>query len=366
MLNFHDEEYDTPDDSARTVARRFLRLIFCFVRDTFFAFVQYCRQFFTSRTQLIPQNAGKAMYETLHNGESLFQVYSEKWLFFATLRTFLLIFFLGGIIFSLNTFVENAITSTKEKVYISIYFNRDVEKEFIFAIRDTVLAERSDVVSHAVYVTREEALAQYLAFAGNDPSVVNALDILGGNPFHDAINISTFDTRDYESINTFFEQSYTDLVYGTSFERSKKSFDALRERVMFIRRITLFASLFFMFLAALVTYHSVRTGVAIHFRQLETVRPIGVQVQNEQTGRGQSILFGFLGALAVLVILFVLLFATNPFARSLLFVRGDDDGLAFSHWLVIFSGIGIFLTIVVVGIFAFRRKLRLQRQLQSL
>ena len=95
------------------------------------------------------------------------------WLSFATISILSLSLFIVSLSVLLGTTTHFVLEGMRDKVSVSVSFNPDVPEDRILAIQGE-LAKYTKEISSVDYVSRDQALQDFLAENGNDPTIAQA------------------------------------------------------------------------------------------------------------------------------------------------------------------------------------------------
>src|SRR3989344_2692491 len=119
------------------------------------------------------------LWRTFKEGAQNFR--RNGWLTFATVSVLTLSLFIVSLSFLRVAVTHVELKNLRDKVSINVSFNPDVPESRILEIRDE-LAKYKKEISSVDYISRNEALDDFLAESGNDPTIVQAIEEIGENP----------------------------------------------------------------------------------------------------------------------------------------------------------------------------------------
>jgi cell division transport system permease protein len=293
--------------------------------------------------------------------EGFVSFYRDKWLTLATISVMMLTLFLIGLTVFLSLAVQSTIAKLEKRINISVYFNFDVEESEILAIRDNLEKGEFSEIEKIEFISRAEALERFKGYAGDDPDINKALEVVGENPLPDALVITASDPDDYESINNFFEQEYAAQISSTSFQKNKGTISQLRDRMVFIRDTTSFLSILFIVIAGLVTFNTVRMSIYAHRKEFEVMRLVGASNTYVKIPViCEGVLYGLVSAVLAIIALLVAVYLVNPFAQKLMSSANITE-LYFTQAIVVIASI----LIAGVGLGAVSSYIAIRRYLEK-
>src|SRR3989344_5625015 len=141
------------------------------------------------------------------------------------------LFVIGGTIFS-GAILKSTLEEIKDKVDINVYLVTDAGENDITQLKKN-LEQLPQVLPPVVYVSREEALANFKKRHENDQFTLQALDELGTNPLGATLNIKAKDPSQYESIAQFLQSPSAlaangkNIIDKVNYYQNKEAIDRL-------------------------------------------------------------------------------------------------------------------------------------------
>ncbi len=208
----------------------------------------------------------------------------------------------------------SAVKNVQEKINISIYFNPEVTEARILEIRDKLSGYRE--VKSIEYVSKDKALDEFLATSGNDPSIKEALEEIGGNPLLASLVVKAQNTEQYETISTAVSQSnFSGEISRINYEKNKSVIEKLSGFIRTMEKTGLVLSLIFVLVSVLITFNTIRITIYSHKQEFEVMRLVGA---SNTYVRMPHIFEGIFYGIASAMITLVLLFFTFQFAAPML------------------------------------------------
>ncbi|HXF44050.1 MAG TPA: permease-like cell division protein FtsX [Candidatus Paceibacterota bacterium] len=269
-----------------------------------------------------------------------------------------LIVFEGLILF--NVVSNAAISSIQEKIDISVYFKSNVPEDRMLDIKRSL--EGLSEVKFVEYVSREDALAEFKERHADDATVIQTLEELDENPLLASLNIKAKDLDQYGTIASYLEApTLSDLIEKVTYAQNKAVIDRLTSLVATMERGVVLLTVFLAFLAALVTFNTIRLAIFSNREQIEIMRLVGA---SNRFIRGpymvEGIIYGVVAAMVSFAVLIpVIDFAAPKIASFVLEI--DLWNYLTKEWLRLFFyqvlfGVGLG---VVSSAFAIRRYLKI-------
>lgn len=300
------------------------------------------------------------LWRTFREGMS--NVRRNGWLSFATIAILSLSLFIIGlssfVAYSTHLILENI----KDKVNVTISFNQDVSEERIMEIK-ALLEKGTKEVDSIEFVSREQALSEFLAQNGNDESVKKALEEIGENPLFSSLVIKATAPEYYEVIaKSVQNSSFTDDISRVNYEKNKKIF----ERIQLINSAATTAGLtlgsIFIAVALIITFYTMYITIHSHKQEFEIMRLVGASnLYMKMPFIFEGAFYGIVSSVVASVFLLIVSHSLAPMTEGALPLGGDTQSLFLQYFAVIFVGLlmlGIALTTFSASL-AIRRYLKI-------
>lgn len=204
-------------------------------------------------------------------GQNFFR---EKEAIFPTIFVLLITIFLISTIFLLREVGGFLITLLKERANIAVYFKEDVKEEEILKVKDYLL--RLPEVKGIEYISKEEALEKFIQRYGQNPSYMEALEMVGQNPFLAALNIKAFEASQYEIVQKVLEKNdLKELIDHLSYPQSKTVIERIFSFASLIEKIGFSLAIIFLLISILVTFNTIRLAILNSKTEIEIQRMVG-------------------------------------------------------------------------------------------
>jgi len=205
------------------------------------------------------------------------------------------------------------LTLLTEKVDVTVYFVAEAPEQEVLDMQRSLSALPE--VAQVMYVSREQALADFRERHKNDQLTLSALDELGDNPLGASLEIRAKETSQYESIARFLEAQQTSGAgAGTSIDRvnfyqNKTAIDRLTNIIETTRRIGLVAALLLGFASLIIALNTIRLAIYTARDEIGVMNLVGA---GRWYVRGPfmiaGVLYGVVSAVVVLLILYPVTF----------------------------------------------------------
>lgn len=274
--------------------------------------------------------------------EGLKNFLRNGWLSFATVSILSISLYITSVTVLIAIGAGSVVKGVQEKINISIYFNPEVTEARILEIKDKLSGYRE--VKSVEYISKDKALDEFLVTSGNDPSIKEALEEIGGNPLLASLVIKAQSTEQYETISTAVSQSnFAGEISRINYEKNKTVIEKLSGFIRTVEKTGLILSLIFILVSVLITFNTIRITIYSHKQEFEVMRLVGA---SNTYVRMPHIFEGIFYGTASAIITLIFLFFTFQFAAPVLqkiISRGElvsfyFQNLALMAIILIFAG----------------------------
>jgi cell division transport system permease protein len=206
--------------------------------------------------------------------------------------------------------LKSTLDQIKEKVDINVYFVTTASENEILAMKKN-LEQLPEVMPPVVYVTKEDALADFKKRHQNDEFTLQALEELGENPLGATLNIKAKDPSQYESIARYIESKRTSsigtdsIIDKVNYYQNKDAIDRLTRIINSANNLGFVLTLFLVAISILITFNTIRLVIYMSRDEISVMRLVGA---SDRYIRGPFFvagsIYGFLSAIITLVIFY--------------------------------------------------------------
>ncbi|XLQ19888.1 MAG: cell division protein FtsX [Candidatus Moraniibacteriota bacterium] len=270
--------------------------------------------------------------------------YRDKWLTLATVIIMSLSLYLIGVAVFLGFGVLHVIDSVESRINVSMYFDFTVDEERIIEIKNELEGKSVKEVQSVTYISRDDALKDFMEREGDSEEIREALDMIGENPLPASLVIVAHDTVDYEKINSYLYQEYGDYIMSTNLDKNKEVINELHDFIVFIRNGGIMLGILFGIIAVLVTLNTIRMSLYSHRKEFEVMRLVGASnLYIKIPTLVEGVLYGFASAIVASIFLIITIYAISPLAKN---VIEESNIAAFYNQ----NMVGVILAIILLGI----------------
>jgi cell division transport system permease protein len=257
------------------------------------------------------------LVRTLREGVRNF--YRDKWLTIATVVIMSLALYLVGIAVFLGFGVLQVIDTVESRVNVSMYFDFTVSEAKILEIKEDLENRSIEQIQSVSYISRDQALNDFLVREGESEEIKEALNMIGDNPLPASLVIVAFDTIDYDKINTFLYQEYGEYILETNHEQNKAVIDEIHSVIVFVRNSGIVLGVLFAIIAVLVTLNTIRMSLYAHRNEFEIMRLVGASnIYVKLPTLVEGLLYGLASGIISSIFLIISVLISDPLAKKLI------------------------------------------------
>jgi len=283
------------------------------------------------------------------------------WLSIVTVSIIVLALISINFLVVLNVLTDNAIGVVKDKVDISIYFQRSATEPQVLEVK-TFLSALPEV-QEISYISQQQALQNFRQQHQQDADIIATLEQLKENPLGATLIVKAKKIDDYPIITKVIDQSkYTNLIADKNFDNNKAFIDRIKQIADNVNRIGWLTSAVFVLIAALIVFNTIRVATYTHREEIAIMKLVGATngfIRSPFLLEG--IFYGFCGLVGAIAVTYPLLKLIQPYVQSFFANQQLNLLTFFNHNFLVIFGLE-FLLIVLLNIlsssFALRRYLK--------
>jgi len=278
------------------------------------------------------------------------------WLSAITISMLVLTILTVNVLVVLNVVSKRAIEHVESRIELSVYFNDDVSNEKAADAADYLrsLSRVSDVG----VVTSEEGLQRFKDRHVSDEAILGSLDEVDGNPFGPTLVIKAYSTADFPFIIEALDNPrFNNDIRKKDFSEFEPVINSIRKTADRIRLFGYGLTAFFLVVAILIIFNTVRMGIFIHREEIGIMKLVGA---SNWFVRAPFLLEGIFFSLVAVVISAAIAFPTVALLQTKFdtYFDGQSTGLVsyfadngpaiFGAQFIILSSITLFATWVAM------------------
>ncbi|MDP2930563.1 MAG: permease-like cell division protein FtsX [bacterium] len=263
----------------------------------------------------------------------------NKWLSWMTVFAMVLTISLATSIFIFRGMADFLMESLEKKFDISVYFKEDSLEAEILQARDLLV--NLPEVKIVEYVSKDQAMADFVQKHKDDDAISQALNELGDNPFLSSLNVVTGSVSGYDAVNSFLEgEQFSDLIEKVDYYERKPVIDKFYAVSAGLQRSGLLAAFLLAVVAFSITFVTIRLAIYGSSGEIGIMRLVGA---SNWFIRGpflaQGMICGFFASLVVILIFLLLTFLLS--AKVFDLTDGFEMFKYFTSNLLVFFGLQV-------------------------
>jgi len=203
---------------------------------------------------------------------------------------------LTSALFSLQAVGDVLVKDLQQKADISIYFNESVSEDDILRVKDKI--GQIPGIEKVEYVSKDMALADFRVRYEDNPTLMESLDEVVGNPLPALLHVAAQTPDQLEAAAALLEEDdYRDLVYKINYNERKEDIQRVFAFTDNAGKAGLGLFAILASISVLVTFNTVRIAILSRKREIGIQRLVGA---SRWFIRGQflveGLIFGVLAA----------------------------------------------------------------------
>ena len=166
------------------------------------------------------------------------------------------------------------ISSIQEKADISIYFKNSTLEEEILNLEKELT--KIPEVKSIKYVSKEEALEEFIKRHKDSPGLMESLEEVGGNPFLAVLNIKAFEASQYQAVVNFLQgPGFENLIEKVDYYQRKPIIERIFALTVGMKKAGWIISVVLAIIAILVTFNTIRLAILNQKEEIKIQRLVG-------------------------------------------------------------------------------------------
>ena len=283
------------------------------------------------------------------------------WLAFATISILTLSLFIVSLSALLGLTTDLLLENLREKISVNVSFNTDVSEERIQEIQGE-LSKYTQEIKSVEYISRDQALNEFLEQNNNDPTIKKAIEEIGENPLLASLVIKANSADDYPLIvDQIQNSSFQSDIARINYEKNKRIFERLEKINQGTRKIVLALGVMFILIAVLITFNTIRITIYSHRKEFEIMRLVGASnLYVRMPVIFEGALYGVIATFFTLLFLALVAFYMAPLTEGAI-----TQGNVLQLYGRYFFGIAFSILILGVGLGVVSSALAIRRYLKT-
>jgi len=254
-----------------------------------------------------------------------------------------------GIFLIISLSTNKIVQDLKGKVDIVINFKDEASDAMIQQLKSDLLIRPN--IQSVRYISKEDALREFKSRT-NVKREIRELVTAQDNPLPRGLQVQSVDFGEYEYVAALVKKaSYAPYIDSSSYEDNKLLIENINNATKFVERFGLALSIFFIIVAMLVVFNTIRLAVAFKQKEIEIMRLVGASDSFVRIPfLIEGFLYGFFATIVSTVLILGAILLVGSFSQTTIFARFVAKVLPIYYgefWFII----GVQLLIgVVIGV----------------
>ena len=200
--------------------------------------------------------------------------FRNPWLSVTSILISFLMLFSISILYGINIIGQQILDSFKNKMDLGIYLKQNVNENTVNLLRSEL--ENLEQVKELRYLTPEQSLKEFEQRHQNNPLILKSLKELEENPLGVTITLKFYDPADYQlALSIIDKPEYTELIQEQDFYDYQKLIQGFNTFTQKISYVGLGMSGFFIFIAILIIFNTIKLGALSRQEEIKIMRLVG-------------------------------------------------------------------------------------------
>jgi len=257
--------------------------------------------------------------------EALRNFFRNGLMSFAALGIMTFSLYLIGMLVFLSLAGNLIFKNLEEKANISVYFKPDVEEEAILKVQKEI--EENNQVLSAIYISKEQALADFRADNADEPIILESLEEIGENPLLASLTIQAKDPNQFPAIyETINQSAWSENLSRINYEKNKDLIDKIVSSVKTAKKTGFILGAIFCFISILIIFNAVRLTIYNQKQEIEIKRIVGAtHVYIRLPYLFEGVFYALGGAIAALLLIILTVKIADPYFSDKILGQGLNN-----------------------------------------
>lgn len=201
-------------------------------------------------------------------------LWKDGWPTAATVLILLIPIALIGSLLILREANKSLISTLQAKADISVYLKENIEEKDIADFKNELF--KLPEVKEIKYISKEEALQNFLEKHKDNPTLIESIAEVGGNPFFPSIQIKALEASQYEAISGFLENSgFKENIEKVDYYQRKTLIDKIFSITSTITKIGISLFIVMVVISILISFNTIRLSILHQKEEIKIQRLVG-------------------------------------------------------------------------------------------
>ena len=178
-----------------------------------------------------------------------------------------------GVFIILFLSTNKVVAELKDKIDIVVNFKDSASEQLIQKLKTDLLSREQ--IKSVRYISKEDALEEFKS-RRSVKAEVRQLVTPEDNPLPRGLQIQSVDFKEFDYVsNVIKSPAYASHIDSSSYDDNKDLIESINSSTKFVQNLGLGLSLFFILVATLVIFNTIRLAVVFRSKEIEVMRLVG-------------------------------------------------------------------------------------------
>lgn len=193
---------------------------------------------------------------------------------FMTVLVLILLLMSVNTLIAVRVLTGEAITTVKQQIDVSVYFNPKATDTQVGEVRSFV--EAFPEVTKTTFLNKDESLGKFRELYQANPAILASLDELGDNPLGATLIVKTKEPQDYEKImNALALPEYAKIIDAKTFGDTQTAITKIQQITTQVERFTLGLTILFAVISFIIIFNTVRVAIYTQRTEISIKKLVG-------------------------------------------------------------------------------------------
>jgi cell division transport system permease protein len=193
---------------------------------------------------------------------------------FMTVLVLILLLLSVNTLIAVRVLTGEAITTVKQQIDVSVYFNPKATDTQVGEVRSFV--EAFPEVTKTTFLNKDESLGKFRELYQANPAILASLDELGDNPLGATLIVKTKEPQDYEKImNALALPEYAKIIDAKTFGDTQTAITKIQQITTQVERFTLGLTVLFAVISFIIIFNTVRVAIYTQRTEISIKKLVG-------------------------------------------------------------------------------------------
>lgn len=283
------------------------------------------------------------------------------WLNMATVVIIVIALFTVSVSLVIDAVGGHTLQTFQNKIDISIQFQDDAGEEKILNLKKDL--ESMPEVKSVVYVSKDQALADFKAAHAGEEYISQSIEELGENPLFAVLNVKTQSLDQYAAVDGYVKgnENYQTIIKKVDYKENEAVISSFSTALGNVRRGISALTFLFVIISILIAFNTIRLAMYSHRVEIEIMRLVGASnwyIKMPFVIEGA--IFGVIGCIVTLFFTYLLAFSLSVRVEQIF-----SGFYLYDYFLGNFWSIGGTLLLIGVGMGIVSSFIAIRRYLRS-